>query len=88
MKPTEAAIGDFVVTIKSTCPCFKVSGSNWIALSPDERHAYRVQCAGCAKFLKWGTAEELARLEMEGAKITVKPYKPPQPSGSVLDLFK
>ena len=75
------------MALKSTCLCFKTEGSRWIALAPDERHAYRVQCAYCGKFLKWGTAAELGELQGGGAKVAVKPYKPPALEDTVMGLF-
>jgi hypothetical protein len=64
------------MTLKSTCLCLQEFGSLWITLPPEERHAYRVQCIRCNRYIKWGAATELAELQLAGAKVVVVPIKP------------
>jgi len=38
----------------------------WQALPCNDRHAYRVMCAECRRFLKWGAADQFHELTMLG----------------------
>ena len=69
------------------CHCNGAS-SQWIELSPQNTHRYKVQCGACRKFIKWGKEQELRYRSKAREKITVDRYDPNEHlPGATLERF-
>jgi hypothetical protein len=58
--------------VKFYCECAEKYGTLWIQLEPGDRHAFRVVCAHCEKYVKWGAARELMDLQDAHAVVYVR----------------
>lgn len=69
---------------KCTCP----GGTRWIEQAPTSTSRYRVECAECREFIKWGNLAQLEALVNAGEPGELVSYEeslaPPSPT---LDAF-
>jgi len=73
--------------IRFSCGCSDPT-SNWIELSQQDMHRYRVECGSCGKFIKWGKEQELHFRVASREKVTVTPYDDePAPRRATLEDF-
>ena len=68
------------------CSCANV-GSVWVIQPPESQHAFRVSCAGCRKYIKWGSQGELDLLLRAGENVTIREYEEPPQSRTLDELF-
>ena len=61
--------------------------TQWHRQGPQSQHAFKVVCAGCEKFLKWGTVPEYESLSIRGLTEYVE-YAPPPPPASLQKFFE
>lgn len=57
--------------VKFNCKCHNAS-SKWCEEPAESRHAFRVECGTCGKFIKWGAESELHYRVKARDKITVE----------------
>ena len=70
--------------MKGNCRCIELAGLVWYEQQPESKHRYRVQCARCNKFAKWGAQTELDELKQANAKFKVVPYSEPD---TIMEIF-
>lgn len=56
------------------CSCYPPK-SLWKEEPPESTHRYRVECARCTKFIKWGAEVELMRLRAGDSDIAIEEYR-------------
>ena len=59
--------------VKFPCRCHNAT-SRWTEEPSSSIHSYRVDCASCGRFIKWGTVAELHYRVAASHKTTVVPY--------------
>jgi len=67
-----------------TCKC-GCDRTIWLQQNPKSIHRYRVECANCRLFLKWGNARQLRECRECGDQVTVEEYVPPSTLQSLMD---
>lgn len=73
--------------LKSNCSCFS-PGSVWVTQPPEVQHDFKVICAGCRKYIKWGNKAELNRRQQAGDKIWIEGIAVKPESYSIDELFE
>lgn len=56
-----------------------LASTNWYEQEPKSPHRYKVKCAVCQKFLKWGTKDQLKATHEAGKSYGIVEYKAPKP---------
>lgn len=72
--------------LRFKCTC-RNPASKWIEQAPHSTHRYRVECATCGRFIKWGPRTELEERVGDGDNIVVKPHTPGQPPANLRRFF-
>ncbi len=54
------------------------ASTNWYEQAPDFLHRFKVKCAVCQKFLKWGTEDQVEALHNAGKSYDIVKYKAPK----------
>ena len=75
--------------VKFRCQCHNAT-SRWTEEPSSSMHSYRVDCASCGRFIKWGTVAELHYRVAAWHKITVVPYEDieEQPRRTIEDFME